>query len=179
MRTSRPLGKLVDTRRANALVAVVGGDLDVADAERPQQLAGELLEVGRVELAKLLQHLLLGIGVVLGNLLLNARLQPGGEPDHPLAVTYEPHGLAALFGARVLRDDLRVESGLRGLAARLDQVLVEHHLRDVAVVHRLGVAVPLQHVMFSPTWETMMPSLSRWPGECWTFTRIARPTNWI
>ena len=33
--------------------------------------------------------------------------------------------------------------------------------------------------MFSPTWETMMPSLSGCPGACCTLTRIARPTNWM
>ena len=89
-------------------------DLHIADAERTQQLSDELLEVLRVELPKLREHLLLSLGVVLGDVLFDAGLQPGRQTDHALAVSHEARLLAALLGTRVLLDYLGRRAWPRG-----------------------------------------------------------------
>jgi hypothetical protein len=62
--------------------------------------------------------------------------------------------------------------GSVGAIASLQPVAHELLVLAVDVLEVVPVAVDV-----SPTCETMMPSLSGWPGARCTFTRIARPTN--
>jgi hypothetical protein len=62
---------------------VIGGDRDIIDPEGAQKLADQLLEVGRIKLAQLPEHLGLGCFVVLGGFRLDSAVT---RPLRPPAI---------------------------------------------------------------------------------------------